>query len=78
MNLLLKQNICPACRTQGEELQVKTKVCGYHCIRINGSYYVDGSSHQEAPQLHMHVTCINCEFTWLEVVPDAQAIAKAW
>lgn len=87
MNLLDKQDRCPACRrslsskafSPGNDRLVDLVFCPNECLRGAGNDFNATTSHStRLPIPHFHVSCDQCKFSWLEKVPDIEIVSKAW
>jgi hypothetical protein len=76
MNLVVLDK-CPACGNNAEYTWVKA--CSLECARVNARQFIDATTHH-GPRAasHLHVTCNQCDFTWLAPVDDEEMLKGAW
>lgn len=65
---------CPACGGKQDVL----RACRADCLRSTVDDFFDGTTHGKTPDPHVHVTCCDCGFTFLQDVVDRVKVEEVW
>lgn len=83
MNIIKVQGFCPSCRlsfkfTSGPWTEKTIGACAHNCERTLSCQFIETTTYGQKPEPHFHAKCHNCEFEWLEEVPNLESFKSAW
>ena len=76
MNVIARNDLPHRCLVCGRCWVVLFKACGGSCVRVDLKMFTNASTHGDKTVPHAHVTCNECDFTFLLACAEPDEVAR--